>query len=259
MTEPLLEVKDLSVCYASRRFFATKPAPAIAEISFSLQAGRILGVVGESGSGKTTLIRALLRLIPSASGEVAFNGKNWFALNGAELARVRRRIGVVSQNPFLSLSPRHSIANILSEPLQADGHSKPYDTLLESALGAVGLPPDYLSRKATALSGGQAQRVAIARALILQPDLLILDEATSALDVSVQAQVLNLLMEIREQTQISMIFVSHDLAVVQHISDDLLVMHEGRIIEQGLTEKIIENPVQPYTRDLLTAKKIKRK
>lgn len=258
MADALLCVKDLSVCYASRRFFAGRPAAAIEDISFSLQYGRILGVVGESGSGKTTLIRALLRLIPTATGEVFFNKHNWLALKGRELARVRRRIGVVSQNPFLSLSPRHNIAQILTEPLLADGQTKPDAAHLEQALAEVGLPAAYLSRKAIELSGGQAQRVAIARALILKPDLLILDEATSALDVSVQAQVLNLLMDIRQTTQISMIFVSHDLAVVQHISDDLLVMHQGKIVEQGLTDEIIANPMQSYTRKLLTAKKITR-
>ncbi len=256
MSDVLLDVADLSVCYASRRFFNGKAAPAIADVSFSLSTGRILGVVGESGSGKTTLVRALLRLIPTATGAVSFKQIDWLALKGRELARVRRRIGVVSQNPFLSLSPRHSIAQILIEPLLADGQARPFEARLQSALEAVGLPRDYLPRKAASLSGGQAQRIAIARALILNPDLLILDEATSALDVSVQAQVLNLLMDIRERTNISMIFVSHDLAVVQHISDDLLVMHEGRIIEQGLTDHIIANPVQPYTQQLLTAKKI---
>lgn len=256
MPDALLTVKDLSVCYPSRGLFAGKTAPAIEEIEFSLQAGRILGIVGESGSGKTTLIRALLRLIPVATGEVTFNEVNWLALKGRALASARRRIGVVSQNPFLSLSPRMTIAQILFEPLHANGQVKPDKALLESALGAVGLPGEYLPRRAASLSGGQAQRVAIARALMLQPDLLVLDEATSALDVSVQAQVLNLLMDIRRRTEISMLFVSHDLAVVQHISDDLLVMRHGKIIEQGPTDQIISNPTQPYTQHLLNAKKI---
>lgn len=258
MSKLLLTVKDLSVRYASRRFFASKSEPAISEINFSLGAGRILGIVGESGSGKTTLIRALLRLIQPASGDITFKGVDWLALKGRELASARRKIGVVSQNPFLSLSPRMSIAQILTEPLHADGQKNPDTALLAAALDAVGLPAEYLPRKAAALSGGQAQRVAIARALILDPDLLVLDEATSALDVSVQAQVLNLLIDIRQKTQISMLFVSHDLAVVQHISDDLLVMQHGKIVEQGLTDQIISNPAQPYTQQLLSAKKIIR-
>lgn len=256
MSDVLLTVKDLSVRYASRRFFSSKSEPAIKDVNFSLRAGRILGIVGESGSGKTTLIRALLRLVPAATGEVSFKGEDWLALKGRELASARRKIGVVSQNPFLSLSPRMSIAQILTEPLHANGQKKPGTAQLTAALESVGLPAEYLPRKAASLSGGQAQRVAIARALILDPDLLILDEATSALDVSVQAQVLNLLMDIRRRTNIAMLFVSHDLAVVQHISDDLLVMRRGKIIEQGVTDQIISNPVQPYTQQLLIAKKI---
>ncbi len=255
MTEKLLTVDNLSVRYPSRRFFAAKSEPAIEDISFSLQAGHILGIVGESGSGKTTLIRALLRLIPPATGKVTFNTENWLALKGKALARARRRIGVVSQNPFLSLSPRMNIAQILTEPLHAGGQTRPDKVVLESALNAVGLPVGFLPRKAASLSGGQAQRVAIARALMLKPDLLILDEATSALDVSVQAQILNLLMEIRYRTNVSMVFVSHDLAVVQHLSDDLMVMRRGKIIEHGPTEQIISNPSQPYTRALLNTKK----
>jgi len=195
MADGLLTVSDLSVHYASRKFFATKPGPAISEISFNLDAGCILGIVGESGSGKTTLMRAVLRLIPVSSGHITFKGTNWLALKGKALASARRKIGVVSQNPFLSLSPRMSIAQIL-------------------------------------------------------------DEATSALDVSVQAQVLNLLMEIRSRTNVAMLFVSHDLAVVQHISDELIVMQGGGIVESGNTSEVTARPVHAYTKNLLSAKKI---
>lgn len=255
MSEALLAVKDLSVCYASRRLFAAKPDPAISGITFSLNAGQILGVVGESGSGKTTLMRAVLRLIPTQSGQISFCGVDWLALKGKVLADTRRKIGVVSQNPFLSLSPRMTIADILAEPLQANGQRMRDDSTLINALTDVGLTAEYLNRRSSDLSGGQAQRVAIARALILNPDLLILDEATSALDVSVQAQVLNLLMDIRRRTNVAMIFVSHDLAVVNHISDHLMVMQGGKIIETGLTEDIISAPSQAYTQRLLAAKR----
>lgn len=242
----------MSVSYATRRLFAAKQTPVISDINFSIQRGRIMGVVGESGSGKTTLVRGLLRLVPAFTGSITFNNMDWLALNKKELATQRRRIGVVSQNPFLSLSPRLSIAKILTEPLHADGQSWPTTKTLGTAVESVGLSADILDRKAAALSGGQAQRVAIARALMLEPDLLVLDEATSALDVSVQAQVLNLLLDIRKRSNISMLFVSHDLAVVRHLSDDLLVMNQGNIVEQGLTQHVTENPQHRYTQKLLS-------
>lgn len=254
MIKPLLTVKNLQVRYPKRSIFSAMPPPALSEASFSLENGKILGVVGESGSGKTTLIRALLRLIPSANGQIQFDGNDWLALKGKSLIKARQNIGVVSQNPFLSLSPRMAISQILAEPVQATGKAYPSDEVLSAALKSVGLSAAFMPRQASELSGGQAQRVAIARALMLSPKLLILDEATSALDVSVQAQVLNLLMEIRANTQLAMIFVSHDLDVVKHISDQLLVMTNGKIVEQGDTERIIASPQHGYTQSLLAAK-----
>jgi len=256
MHNPLLSVTDLTVSYRSRNFFSKKSHPAIQDISFDLNRGTILGIVGESGSGKTTLLRALLRLIAVDNGSILFDGLDWLAIDKQQLKIARRKIGVVSQNPFLSLSPRLTIDKILAEPLQAAGRQPIDPEQLVSALQSVGLGGDFLYRKPQALSGGQAQRVAIARALLLQPGLLILDEATSALDVSVQAQILNLLLDLQNQMQLSMLFVSHDIAIVQHISNELMVMRDGTLVEKGRTEDLIEHPKNDYTRQLMTARQV---
>lgn len=253
MTSPTLDVQDLVVRYKPRGLFAVPPQPAVNRVSLSLPAGATLGVVGESGSGKSSLLRAILRLIPAERGSITFGGQDWLALRGSELRLVRQNIGVVSQNPFLSLSPRLTIEQILSEPLLARGDRPGADLREKTALllSRCGLPPDFLPRRARELSGGQAQRVAIARALALGPRLLVLDEPTSALDVSVQAQILNLLMELKSEFGLSMLFVTHNLKVVAHISDLLMVMQHGVVVEAGRTERIMAEPGQAYTRELL--------
>ena len=253
MTRPILDVQDLVVRYKPRGLFAATPQPAVNRVSLSLPAGATLGVVGESGSGKSSLLRAILRLIPVESGHITFGGLDWLALSGPELRNARRGIGVVAQNPFLSLSPRLTIAQILSEPLLARGDRPGADMVDKTAalLSRCGLPPDFLPRHARELSGGQAQRVAIARALALDPRLLVLDEPTSALDVSVQAQILNLLMELKADFGLSMLFVTHNLKVVAHISDFLMVMQQGRVVEAGPTEGVMAAPEQSYTRVLM--------
>lgn len=253
MAEPILEVRDLVVRYRKRGLLATTPAPAVNSASFSLPLGQTLGIVGESGSGKSSLLRAILRLVPAESGAIRLNGKDWLSLSGAELQTARRDIGVVAQNPFLSLSPRLTIAEIIAEPLVAQAVAKGSEIRERAALllGQCGLSADYLDRMARELSGGQAQRVAIARALALGPKLMILDEPTSALDVSVQAQILNLLDDLKQSLGLSMLFVTHNLKVVAHISDSLLVMRRGDVIEAGATGAVMAAPKEVYTRELM--------
>ncbi|WP_298852635.1 dipeptide/oligopeptide/nickel ABC transporter ATP-binding protein [uncultured Ruegeria sp.] len=255
MTNAIVEVSDLVIRYSKGSFFSAPPKPAVDGVSFALEQGKTLGIVGESGSGKSTVLKSILRLIPTESGHIKLDGQDWLAIRGTEMRKQRARIGVVSQNPFLSLSPRLSIAKILAEPMVASGDLSQSEIAdrSEMLLGQCGLPADYLKRRARELSGGQAQRVAVARALALEPTLMILDEPTSALDVSVQAQILNLLDELKESLGLSMLMVTHDLGVVQHTSDNLLVMRHGEQIEFGLTYEIVANPAHEYTEQLINA------
>lgn len=252
MTQPLLEVRDLVVRYSSRGLFRRQSRPAVSGVSLSLTSGQTLGVVGESGSGKSSLLRAILRLVPADGGSVLLDGQDWLALSARELRRARQAIGVVVQNPFLSLSPHMTIAEILAEPLLAHQHftAPAIRDRAAQLLSRCGLPTDFLPRRAGALSGGQAQRVAIARALALDPRLLVLDEPTSALDISVQAQILNLLSDLKAESGLSMLFVTHNLKVVAHISDHLMVMRHGEVLEQGTTAELISAPRHDYTRQL---------
>ncbi|KRD67058.1 dipeptide/oligopeptide/nickel ABC transporter ATP-binding protein [Ensifer sp. Root278] len=253
MTTPTLDIDNLVIRYRAG-LFAVRPKPAVNGASFRLAKGETLGIVGESGSGKTSLLRAILRLLPAESGQIRLDGQDWLALRGSALRRERQKIGVVLQNPFLSLSPRLTIADILAEPILAQGgrHGAAMRKKIAGLLSDCGLPADFLDRRASELSGGQAQRVAIARALALEPSLLILDEPTSALDVSVQAQILNLLSDLKESRGLSMLFVTHNLKVVAHVSDALLVMRHGDVIEFGRTKEVIGAPADPYTRELLS-------
>jgi len=253
MTAPLVEVHDLVVRYKSRGLFAAPFKPAVNGVTLSLPAGSTLGLVGESGSGKSSLLRALLRLVPVESGTISLGGQDWLAIHGPALRRARHSIGFVAQNPFLSLSPRLTIAQILAEPLLARG-DKPgaeMEDRIALLLSRCGLPTDFLPRRARELSGGQAQRVSIARALALSPRLLVLDEPTSALDVSVQAQILNLLMDLKADFGLSMLFVTHNLKVVAHLAEQLMVMRRGGVVEAGATERIMSAPEQLYTRELM--------
>ena len=253
MTAPILRVQDLVVRYKPHRLFAAPSKPAVDRVTLSLPAGSTLGVVGESGSGKSSLLRAVLRLVPVESGNVTLDGLDWLAIKGPALRRARHSIGFVAQNPFLSLSPRLTIAQILAEPLLARGdkHGTEMEDRIGLLLSRCGLPTDFLPRRAHELSGGQAQRVAIARALALSPRLLVLDEPTSALDVSVQAQILNLLMDLKAEFGLSMLFVTHNLKVVAHFADQLMVMRQGGVVEAGATERVMSAPEQVYTRELM--------
>lgn len=250
----MLEVRDLVIRYAGQGLFGGRPAPTVNGISLRVQTGTTLGVVGESGSGKSTLLRAILGLVPVESGAITLDGRDWLSLPRRDRHEARRAIGVVAQNPFLSLSPRLTVAEILAEPLLARG-DRPGPALRDRTamlLLRCGMPPDFLPRRARELSGGQAQRVAIARSLALDPKLLILDEPTSALDISVQAQILNLLADLKEASNLSMLFVTHNLKVVAHVSDNLVVMRQGKILESGPTSRVIDAPECDYTLKLLS-------
>lgn len=252
MPEPVLEVSDLVVRYGRSSIFANRPEPAAKGISFALNPRKTLGIVGESGSGKSTVLRAILRLVPVESGDVRYHGSDWLNIPVREMRPLRARIGVVMQNPFLSLSPRLTVAEILAEPLLAHGGISRSEVTNRSAknLSDCGLRTGILRRRAAELSGGQAQRVAFARALALEPDLMILDEPTSALDVSVQAQILNLLLELKTSRGLSVLIVTHDIGVVWRTSDEVLVMRHGKQVEHGTPEEVAGRATNDHIRSL---------
>ncbi len=236
--------------------FGKREFKAVKGVSFKLRKGHTLGVVGESGSGKTTMGLTLLRLHEPTGGQVLFEGKDLLKMGGADWHQMRRRIQVVFQNPYASLNPRFTIAQTLREPMEIHGIGK--DTAEREAravalLRRVGLDESAMDKYPHEFSGGQRQRIAIARCLTLQPEVLVLDEAVSALDVSVQAQVLNLLKDLQDEFGLSYVFISHDLAVVKFISDEVLVMRNGDVVEQAATQALIAAPREEYTRRLLGA------
>ena len=239
------------------------PSPdfhAVSDVSFDVRAGETLGIVGESGSGKTTLVRAILRAIDPTSGSATFDSPHaglvdLAALTDRELLPLRREVQMIFQDPFSSLNPRMTVRAILEEPLvihrQGDAASRL--RTVERMLDLVSLPKSSLTRFPHAFSGGQRQRIGIARALMLNPKLVVCDESVSALDVSVQAQVINLLNDLQQELGLTYLFVAHDLAVVRHICDDVLVMYQGRVVELGPVRQIFDNPRKDYTRLLLSA------
>ncbi|MEU0934545.1 oligopeptide/dipeptide ABC transporter ATP-binding protein [Embleya sp. NPDC005971] len=250
-TDPLLTVTDL----VQRFRVPGGMMNAVAGVSFELGRGRTLGLVGESGCGKSTLARAILQLTKPSEGSVRFDGQELTTLPKAGLRTMRRRIQMVFQDPISALNPRRKIFDIVAEGLVISGMSaEEIRPRVEAVLRQVGLDPELVSdRRPHQFSGGQCQRIAIARAMVVDPDLLICDEPVASLDVSVQAQVLDLLDEMKNRTGVSMIFVAHDLAVVRNISDDVAVMYLGTIAETGDTAAIYDTPAHPYTRALLDA------
>ena len=254
----LLQVDGLVKHYRLPRQRLLTPAPlvqALQGVSFSLQAGRSLGVVGESGSGKSTLARLVMALEAPTSGSVQLAGRDLHQLDAAALRRARADLQMVFQDPFGSLDPRQSVGRIVAEPLAAQGHTPRAEQLERAAamLDAVGLRASDVAKYPHEFSGGQRQRIAIARALVTHPKLIVADEPVSALDVSVQAQVLNLMQDLQDKLGVTYLFISHDLAVVDLVCDELIVLYQGRVVEQGTPEQLFIAAAHPYTRALISA------
>lgn len=248
----LLEVRGLSTGFTGRDGRMLK---ALNEVSFELERGEVLGIVGESGCGKSTLAKSVLRLVDVESGSVLFQGQDVMRMNKLQLKTARRKMQIVFQDPFGSLNPRHTIGQIIREPLQVHGLGSAQEQWrrVSQLLERVGLPDDVQTRHAHEFSGGQRQRIAIARALALQPELLVADEAVSALDVSVQSQIINLITDLQAELGLSMLFISHDLSVIRHVSDRIAVMYLGRIVEIGDAHAVMNHPRHPYTKALISA------
>ncbi|MFZ7942549.1 ABC transporter ATP-binding protein [Neobacillus sp. 19] len=264
MPIPLLEVKELKKEFSVGPVLKKKRVQAIRNVSFTIQKGETFALVGESGCGKSTTGRAVIRLIDPTSGTIKFNSVDMSELTNKELRVMRRNMQMIFQDPYASLNSRMTIETILKEPfkLQKLYSEKEREEKVISLMEEVGLPSAYRKRYPHEFSGGQRQRIGIARALALSPELIVADEPVSALDVSVQAQVLNLMMDLQEKHNLSYLFISHDLSVVKFISHRIGVMYLGEIVEIGETESIFNNPLHPYTQSLLssipTVEKVKR-
>lgn len=248
----ILEVKNLSKNYSGQNGDVVR---AVSDVSFKIEAGEVLGIVGESGCGKSTLGRSLLRLIEPSAGQVLLDGRDIVPLSKSKLKLIRRDLQIVFQDPFGSLNPRHKVGKVIREPLDVHKIGTAQTRLRKvcELLDIVGLPQDAIDRYPHEFSGGQRQRIAIARALALDPKLIVADEAVSALDVSIQSQIINLIAQLQKRLKISIMFISHDLSVIRHVSDRIAIMYLGRIVESGRTEEVMDNPQHPYTQSLLSA------
>ena len=249
--QPLVE------CCNLKKYFPTHDGvvQAVDDISFTIQKGETIGLVGESGCGKSTIGRTMLKLVEPSAGRLLYKGRNIYEMNRLELQSLRREIGIIFQNPYSSLNPRMKVLDIVGEPLKThtkmSGKERKENVL--ACLKQVGLKNEHLNRFPHQFSGGQRQRIAIARSLTLHPGFLILDEPTSALDVSVQAQVLNLLLDLQKENDLTYLFITHDLHVVKHIANRVLVMYLGKLVESGPVAEVFNNPLHPYTQALLSA------
>ena len=253
----VLRADDLHRHYAARRgwFSPAASVRALAGVSFAVEAGRTLAVVGESGCGKSTLARVLTMIEPPSAGRLLIDGRDVATADGNTRRALRRAVQIVFQNPYGSLNPRQTVGAALMEPLlvNGDGDAAAREHAARGMLRRVGLRDEHFGRWPHMFSGGQRQRIAIARALMLQPRVLVLDEPVSALDVSIRAQVLNLLVDLQQEFGVAYVFISHDLGVVRHVADEVMVMYLGRAVEQGPREALFADPQHPYTQALLSA------
>ncbi len=255
--EVILRVNHISKRFTSKGVCVR----AVTDVSFDVRKGETIGIVGESGCGKTTLGRCIVRAIEASEGDVKYTARDgvtydFLKLNKAEMKKVRREIQMIFQDPYSSLDPRMTVIDIIGEPLKANEPKMPraeYEAKVVEIAKRVGLNTTYLKRYPHAFSGGQRQRIGTARALILNPQIIVCDEAVSALDVSIQAQIINLLKDLQKEMNLTYLFISHDLSVVEHISDKVGVMYLGRMVEFGSTEKLFSRPRHPYTEALLSA------
>jgi oligopeptide transport system ATP-binding protein len=251
---PLLQVRDLRVRYAARGFAPGRARAAVAGVSFELAAGERVGLVGESGSGKSSIARALLRLVP-ATGQALFGGTDLLRVRGAALRALRPQLQIVFQDPLGALDPRMNVLQLVTEPLLEFRRGTPPARQVQALrmLERVGLGAELLARFPHELSGGQAQRVGLARALMLGPRLLVCDEPVAALDMSIKSQVANLLREMSDQLDLSLLFIAHDLATVRYLCERVLVLYQGRVVESATRDALYSTPQHPYTRALLAA------
>lgn len=258
-TQPLMQVENLTVRFTAGRGMFSRSRDcvhAVNGVSFDIAPGETLGLVGESGCGKSTLARAAIRLIKASSGKLIFRGRDIAGMGESELKEFRRHFQMIFQDPFGSLNPSLLVEDIIAEPLDIHGLAPNADRRREKVqalLASVGLDPSHRSRYPHEFSGGQRQRIGIARALALEPELLVCDEPVSALDVSVQAQIINLLRGMQAERGLAMLFIAHDLAVVEHISHRILVMYLGRVMESGPSRAVCQSPFHPYTQALISA------
>ena len=252
MAENILEVKHL------KKYFKTARGTlhAVDDVSFTIEKGKTLGIVGESGCGKSTTGRAILRLLEPTDGQVIFNGQDITALSSSKMRQMRRDMQIIFQDPFSSLDPKKTVSQTIAEPIIENKilkDKKAIDARVRELMATVGLAELLVNAYPHELDGGRRQRIGIARALAMEPKFIVCDEPVSALDVSIQAQILNLLQELKEQMGLTFIFITHDLSVVNHFADEIAVMYLGQLIEKAPTEELFDHPVHPYTRALLSA------
>lgn len=257
MAAPLIEVKNLVKRFPIKGGILSREVAsvqAVSDVSLSIQRGETLGLVGESGCGKSTLGRCILRLLEPTSGSIVFDGVDITHLNTRELRRLRRKMQIIFQDPYASLNPRMTVGDIIAEPLSIHGLYKgETEGRVKKLLDLCGLRAEALYRYPHEFSGGQRQRICIARALAVEPEFIVCDEPVSALDVSIQSQILNLMVDLQQELKLTYLFISHDLKVVEHMSNRVAVMYLGRIVEQAVADEIYSNPLHPYTRALLSA------
>ena len=255
MSDTILEVRNL------KKYFSTSKGMlhAVDDVSFTIERGSTLGVVGESGCGKSTLGRTILRLIDPTSGTIIYNGRDITNISSREMRQLRREMQIIFQDPFSSLDPRKTVSQIIASPLRLHKlktSKKEIETEVQRLMELVGLAPRLFNAYPHELDGGRRQRIGIARALAVNPKFIVCDEPVSALDVSIQAQILNLMKELQKQMNLTYIFISHDLSVINYFSDDVVVMYLGKVVERASAEELFDSPLHPYTKALLSAKPV---